>query len=315
MIIPILQFILSKGAGDAAIKKLLLLLQDHDVHEIQKICSKKVQLMSELRMLPSTAEAVSNNLTNAIELYNSLRSQYIDLIWIGHPQYPERLKNVLGDNAPPYLFVKGNKNLLKNIGVGFCGARSSSAQGLSIAAKCSEMLVNHGFNVVSGYAKGVDIAAHSAALKSNGMTTIVLAEGILRFCEKEEVKGLLNDNNHIIVSQFPPNLTWIARNAMQRNHLIIALSDAMILIEAGASGGTFAAGEATLKHNQPLFVVDYASPPESASGNELLIKRGGLLLKQTREFEPNLTKVIQKAKEQFIRNSTSLPNEDLLFDF
>lgn len=315
MIIPILQFILSKGAGDAAVKKLLLLLQDHDVHEIQKICSEKVQLMSELRMLPSTAEAVSNNLTNAIELYNSLRSQYIDLIWIGHPQYPERLKNVLGDDAPPYLFVKGNKNLLKNIGVGFCGARSSSARGLSIAAKCSEMLVNHGFNVVSGYAKGVDIAAHSAALKSNGMTTIVLAEGILRFCEKEEVKGLLNDNNHIIVSQFPPNLTWIARNAMQRNHLIIALSDAMILIEAGASGGTFAAGEATLKHNQPLFVVDYASPPESASGNELLIKRGGLLLKQTREFEPNLTKVIQKAKEQFIRNSTSLPNEDLLFDF
>ena len=315
MIIPILQFILSKGAGDAAVKKLLLLLQDHDVHEIQKICSEKVQLMSELRMLPSTAEAVSNNLTNAIELYNSLRSQYIDLIWIGHPQYPERLKNVLGDNAPPYLFVKGNKDLLKSIGVGFCGARSSSAQGLSIAAKCSEMLVNHGFNVVSGYAKGVDIAAHSAALKSNGMTTIVLAEGILRFCEKEEVKGLLNDNNHIIVSQFPPNLTWIARNAMRRNHLIIALSDAMILIEAGASGGTFAAGEATLKHNQPLFVVDYASPPESASGNELLIKRGGLLLKQTREFKPNLTKVIQKAKEQFIRNSTSLPNEDLLFDF
>ena len=315
MIIPILQFILSKGAGDAAIKKLLLLLQDHDVHEIQKICSEKVQLMSELRMLPSTAEAVSNNLTNAIELYNSLRSQYIDLIWIGHPQYPERLKNVLGDNAPPYLFVKGNKDLLENIGVGFCGSRSSSARGLNITAKCSAILANHGINVVSGYAKGVDMAAHSAALKNNGHTTIVLAEGILRFIEKEEVRGLLNNDNHIIVSQFPPNLTWIARNAMRRNHLIIALSDAMILIEAGASGGTFAAGEATLKHNQPLFVVDYASPPESASGNELLIKRGGLLLKQTREFEPNLTKVIQKAKEQFIRNSTSLPNEDLLFDF
>lgn len=315
MIIPILQFILAKGTGDAAIKKLLLLSQVHNIQEIRKICSEKKRLMLELKLSLTTAEAISNILPQAIELYNALHSQNIDLIWSGHSQYPERLKNVLGDDAPPYLFVKGNKNLLKNVGVGFCGARSSSAQGLSIAAKCSEMLVNHGFNVVSGYAKGVDIAAHSAALKSNGMTTIVLAEGILRFCEKEEVKGLLNDNNHIIVSQFPPNLTWIARNAMRRNHLIIALSDAMILIEAGASGGTFAAGEATLKHNQPLFVVDYASPPESASGNELLIKRGGLLLKQTREFEPNLTKVIQKAKEQFIRNSTSLPNEDLLFDF
>ena len=315
MIIPILQFILAKGTGDAAIKKLLLLSQVHNIQEIRKICSEKKRLMLELKLSLTTAEAISNILPQAIELYNSLRSQYIDLIWIGHPQYPERLKNVLGDNTPPYLFVKGNKDLLKSIGVGFCGARSSSARGLNITAKCSAMLANHKINVVSGYAKGVDMAAHSAALKNKGHTTIVLAEGILRFIEKEEVRGLLNDDNHIIVSQFPPNLTWIARNAMQRNHLIIALSDAMILIEAGASGGTFAAGEATLKHNQPLFVVDYASPPESASGNELLIKRGGLLLKQTREFEPNLTKVIQKAKEQFIRNSTSLPNEGLLFDF
>jgi len=313
MIIPILQFILSKGAGDAAIKKLLLLLQDHDVHEIKQICSEKTQLMSELKMLPATAEAVSNNLTNAIELYNSLRSQNIDLIWSGHSQYPERLKNILGDDAPPYLFVKGNKDLLKSIGVGFCGSRSSSIRGLNITAKCSAILANHGINVVSGYAKGVDMAAHSAALKNDGHTTIVLAEGILRFIEKEEVKGLLNDDNHIIVSQFPPNLTWIARNAMRRNHLIIALSDAMILIEAGTAGGTFAAGEAALEHNQPLFVVEYASPPESASGNELLIKRGGMLLKQTREFEPNLTMVINSAQEQFSKNAIPTPKDGFLF--
>ena len=135
MIIPILQFILAKGAGDAAIKKILLLSQYYNVQEIRKICSEKKRLMIELKLSLATAEAISNTLPQAIKLYNILHSQNIDLIWLGHSQYPERLKNVLGDDAPPYLFVKGNKDLLKNIGVGFCGARSSSAQGLIISAK------------------------------------------------------------------------------------------------------------------------------------------------------------------------------------
>ena len=313
MNIPILQCILSQGAGEAAIRRLLFFCQNNGIQQARQLCLEQLPLITELHVSQSVASSIVENHANAIKLFNELHDKNIDLIWSGHYLYPERLKNVLGDDAPPYLFVKGNKDLLKSIGVGFCGSRSSSAKGLNITAKCSSILANHGINVVSGYARGVDMAAHSAALKNDGHTTIVLAEGILRFTEKEEVKGLLNDDNHIIVSQFPPNLTWIARNAMRRNHLIIALSDAMILIEAGTAGGTFAAGEAALEHNQPLFVVEYASPPESASGNELLIKKGGMLLKQTREFEPNLTMVMNSAQEQFSKNAIPTPKDGFLF--
>lgn len=313
MNIPILQCILAQGAGEAAIRRLLSFSQNHGLRQARQICLEQLSLTTELHFSQSVATSIVENHASAIKLFNELHDKNIDLIWSSHSQYPKRLKNVLGNDAPPYLFVKGNKDLLENIGVGFCGSRSSSARGLNITAKCSAILANHGINVVSGYAKGVDMAAHSAALKNNGHTTIVLAEGILRFIEKEEVRGLLNNDNHIIVSQFPPNLTWIARNAMRRNHLIIALSDAMILIEAGTAGGTFAAGEAAIEHNQPLFVVEYASPPESASGNKLLIKKGGMLLKQTREFEPNLTMVIKSAQEQFSKNAMPMSKDGFLF--
>lgn len=77
MIIPILQFILAKGAGDAAIKKILLLSQYYNVQEIGKICSEKKRLMIELKLSLATAEAISNTLPQAIKLYNILHSQIL----------------------------------------------------------------------------------------------------------------------------------------------------------------------------------------------------------------------------------------------
>ena len=62
---------------------------------------------------------------------------------------------------------------------------------------------------------------------------------------------------------------------MKRNSTIIGLSKAMILIEAGRTGGTFAAGEESLRTNTPLFVIDYAKPEVSAEANPYFISRGG----------------------------------------
>lgn len=315
MIIPLLQFVLSYGVGEATIKKLLSYSCNNGIQATREICSTCWKLATELHVSQLIAQRIINNRSKAEELYEVLHSHSIDLIWQGHSLYPQRLINILGNDAPPYLFIKGNKDLLKAMSVGFCGARASSQKGLCIASDCSRILVKNGFNIVSGYAKGVDLEAHSTALKNSGTTTIVLAEGILRFSKKIEVKDLLNDTNHLVVSQFPPSLSWFARNAMKRNHLIIGLSDAMVLIEAGTTGGTFAAGEATIQHNQPLFIVDYATPPESASGNILLAQKGGVLLKQTRQLRPNLNRLIKTAQEQYINKSTPKIENDCLFDF
>jgi predicted Rossmann fold nucleotide-binding protein DprA/Smf involved in DNA uptake len=69
-------------------------------------------------------------------------------------------------------------------------------------------------------------------------------------------------------------LGWIARNAMQRNRTICGLSDVVIVVESGTSGGTFAAGQTALDLRRPLFVVDYPEPAPSAAGNHLLLNAG-----------------------------------------
>jgi DNA processing protein len=184
------------------------------------------------------------------------------------------LVEVLGNSAPPVLFAAGHLALLKRSAVGFSGSRKSSELGLAIARKLAAELARCRFNVVAGHAAGVDWAAHVGALESGGTTTLVLAEGISHFRSKPEIADVLTAENSLILSEFLPDARWMAHHAMQRNRTICALSQAVVIVEAGLDGGTFNAGETTLDLDIPLFVIDYEHPPVSAAGNRHFLALG-----------------------------------------
>ena len=100
----------------------------------------------------------------------------------------------------------------------------------------------------------------------------------------------MNTENHVFISQFMPESTWNVGNAMKRNSVIIGLSNAMILIESGNSGGTFAAGKEALSLEHPLFVIDFAQPEVSAEANPYFISQGGIPIRGKNGM-PNLDKV------------------------
>ena len=86
----------------------------------------------------------------------------------------------------------------------------------------------------------------------------------------------------LVVSQFAPRLPWSVGNAMARNGTIIGLAQAMVIVEAGLSGGTFAAGEQALRMRKPLFVVAFAQPAASAAGNAHFIQRGATPIRRSK---------------------------------
>jgi DNA processing protein len=143
--------------------------------------------------------------------------------------------------------------------------------------------------VVSGNAAGVDETAHRAALDADGHTALVLPEGILRFRPRSSIGEMLAGDNAVIVSEFSPKLPWSVQNAMQRNRTICGLVHALIVIEAGTSGGTWEAGQAALSLGVPLFVLDYADPAPSGKGNPLLLRKGGRPLPCRPGESPDLT--------------------------
>src|ERR1700722_7149029 len=96
-------------------------------------------------------------------------------------RYPGVLKGAFGSLLLPDLLIIGNTALLGAKAVGFCGSRHATERGLEVAADCARQLSHAGAVVVSGYAPGVDMASHEAALAAGGRTIIVLAEGIEHF--------------------------------------------------------------------------------------------------------------------------------------
>jgi len=289
----LLQFIKAKGAGDSTIRRLADLAALGGVSPADVVAMQPQKIAAVLDTRKEVAESILAAKEPAARLGDELDAQGVQLLWLNDSQYPERLRAVLGMDAPPVLFVKGNQDLLAQPAVSFCGSRKASRDGLEVTERAARILANEGVCVVSGYAHGVDMAAHRGVLAAGGTTILVLAEGILCFQVKKDIEDLLAEGNHLIVSQFPPRLPWIGRNAMKRNGTIIGLSDAMILVESGRDGGTFAAGSEALKRHHPLFVVDFAHPGPSAEANPHFLERGGIPLRGDRERVPNLQKVLE----------------------
>jgi len=237
--------------------------------------------------------ALQSRRDRAFEIWEKLQAQGVDALSIEDEPYPKLLVSRLGRQAPPLLFVRGNRELLAAPSLGFCGSRHASEKGLAVARACADLVAREGINVASGYAVGVDLATHRAALEEGGTTTVVLAEGILHFRVKREVKDLWDWNRALVLSEHLPNVPWSVQNAMRRNSTICAACRAMVLIEARETGGSFEAGRACLKLGVPLFAPVYEGMPESAVGNRILLTQGARPFKKNRTANaPNLRQVM-----------------------
>ena len=232
-------------------------------------------------------------------------------------RYPEKLKEIA--RFPPLLYAMGNLSLLNKASIGICGSRGASELGLRFSRKFGHFAAEKNVVVASGYAKGIDTAAHLGVLKADGETVVVLAEGIKNFRIKRDFRTI--DDffcRTLVVSQFYPNHIWRAPRAMTRNKVICGLSEALIVVEAGEKGGTLEAGRECIRQGKCTLVVeDKAEPQNTAPGNRMLIKAGGRPLRSTEELKAILTDISQGVEvdstAQFISNEEpvqlELPNQ------
>lgn len=287
----ILQLMHTPRIGARTLDRVLSAARQENI-EVEELLSSEADEWARLGLDRIPSDAIEGSQSLAEELQSALDEAGVRIFVKGGPDYPDRL-TATDPVVPPVLFGYGRTDLLHTKGVAFGGSRNASEAGLRIATACSSQLAKAGINVVSGYANGVDLSSHRAALAAGGTTTFVLAEGILRFKPKADVSKLLDDTNHLVLSQFPPRMRWTVGNATQRNSVVLGLSDAVLVVESGTDGGTFAAGEEALKKGRPLFVVDFADPPPSAAGNAILIGRGGRRLRIGSGGQPDLTELLR----------------------
>ncbi len=193
---------------------------------------------------------------------------------LGFDDYPARLAAIPG--APPLLYVKGQRELLNARTAAIVGARNASAAGLKITRTLACALGEAGVTTVSGLARGIDTAAHTASVPFG---TIACLAGGLDVVYPQENKGLYLQimDTGLLVSEMPPGTKPQARHFPRRNRIISGLSDGVIIIEAAAKSGSLITARFAAEQGRDIFAVP-GSPldPRSAGGNRL-IKDGAIL--------------------------------------
>jgi DNA processing protein len=200
------------------------------------------------------------------------------------PGYPQTWLTVLGDKAPPYLFVAGNSDLLNQSAVGIVGSRRADHVALSFAANVAKSTVNLGHSVISGGAKGIDDMAMRTAIEAGGNAIGILADSLDRAISKWN----LDSGRVCLATPFTPNIGFQVANAMARNKLIYAGSVGTVVVASDfESGGTWAGATDALRQSYCPVLVR----PDGSPGTAGLIQRGGVALSAPDGLAPSLQSV------------------------
>jgi len=195
-------------------------------------------------------------------------------------------------NPPPLLYVAGEIQAPDSRAVGIVGSTRPTARARDIAGALGEKLAGAGVTVVSGYAEGIDEAAHLGALRGAGRTILCLPFGIRRLKLRPGWPGLAElKKRGAALSEQPPDTDWQTQAALARNRLIAALGRALIVVETTADGGAMNTVQWARELGRPVFAVAYQNPPEQARGNALCLARGAVALERLRDVEKVLAVV------------------------
>ena len=177
-------------------------------------------------------------LTEAVERW---RARAIWVLSRADADYPRRLKRRLGEHAPPVLYGCGDAAVLRAGGLAVVGSRNVDEALIEYTEKVGRLVASAGRCLVSGGARGVDRAAMRGSLDAGGRAAGVLADGLERAAMQRENREALMDGRLVLTSPYDPAARFHVGQAMQRNKLIYALSDAALIVNSDyGKGGTWA---------------------------------------------------------------------------
>ncbi|WP_279107561.1 DNA-processing protein DprA [Gordonia paraffinivorans] len=197
-----------------------------------------------------------------------LHSAGVRVIPAGSSRFPPQLQ-IRGKAVAPALFYRGDPTILDSSLIAVSGSRKVSESGAAAAARLGDLVAKAGHTLVHGNARGVDTLAGAAALSADGRTVAVLPEGI----DRTSVDHGPFRPDLLVLSQFAPDQPWTVHTAMSRNRVICGLAHTVVVVEAGETGGSLAAGREALKLKRRLLVLTYRD--QTPVGNRTLIEEGG----------------------------------------
>jgi len=190
------------------------------------------------------------------------------------PDGNEALSRLDGD-APSLLFVRGEPDMSAPA-VAIVGSRKADEYGLEMTLHLSRALAGAGINIISGGAIGIDRAAHEGALDAGGRTTVVLGSGLAvpHPRSNRDLFDRVIETGSVIISEYPVGVPAAKRFFPERNRIIAALADAVVVMQAGKVSGALITATWATGMRIPVFATPADAWYREYTGCLDLLKKG-----------------------------------------
>jgi DNA processing protein len=223
-----------------------------------------------------------------VEAERRMYRNNISYIYRNDLEYPDKLKNIC--NPPIGLFCIGRLPDTNKPSVGIVGSRQYSEYGKTMTFKFGRELAEAGCQIISGLALGIDGYSHEAAISVGGYTCGILGNGIDDIYPRQNYNLFLEMyEKGGVVSEYYIGTPGLKTHFPERNRIISALSDCIVVIEAKKKSGTMITVDRALEQGKDVFVVPGRIGDENSEGCLEMAKQGADILLDTDEILENMS--------------------------
>lgn len=289
-----------EGVGDIVAKKLI-----NHCGSVENVFSSKSRLLKSIDGIGDILIKKLNDKTIFEKAEQELRfieKEKTAILYYQNDDYPDKLKHCI--DGPILLFASGNFDFKNRKIISIVGTREVTSHGIDFCKKLVEDLALFNPIIVSGFAYGVDIIAHQAAMENKLQTIGVLAHGLNQVYPKPHKKYVAKmEENGGFLTEFWSNSNPDKENFVKRNRIVAGMSEATVVIESAEKGGSLITAIMANEYNRDVFAVPGRTSDKFSQGCNNLIKtqRANLMTSAADlvyilnwELENKATKPVQK---------------------
>ncbi len=227
------------------------------------------------------------------EEWKRLQRENIEVVTLVDARYPSNLAAI--HDPPAVLFMHGGLEPRDLVAVAVVGSRMASPAGLCYTERLCAQLVQYGVTIVSGFAVGIDSAAHRGALQGRGRTLAVLGCGLdVNYPQSNKNLRKKISLSGALLSEFPLETQPAAGHFPLRNRIISGLALGVVVVEAAQRSGSLITAKMALEQGREVFAVPGLAGSFLSAGPHNLLKQGAKLVESAEdileEIRPLLTR-------------------------
>ncbi|HBD07971.1 MAG TPA: DNA-protecting protein DprA [Syntrophobacteraceae bacterium] len=234
--------------------------------------------------------------------WQMLQSKGFRLVCLADPDYPANLAAI--PDPPAVLFADGSLEPRDLVAIAVVGSRAASLTGMTFTERLSTDLAQCGVTVVSGFAMGIDSAAHRGALRVRGRTLAVLGCGLDQdYPQGNREMRIQIRNSGALLTEFLLGSPPEAGHFPARNRIISGLALGVVVVEAAQRSGSLITARLALEQGREVFAVPGMARHYRSAGVHQLLRQGAKLVETAQDVLDEIRPMIRRNPAATVRDT------------